>query len=294
MIKYNDYEVEFKSYPNGETRFELPQEHLDSWHRYNYPRVKMNYENDQDLIHLMLLKNYLADQGIEKVTLRLSHMPYARMDRAPDDVPFTLKYVCDFINALDFHHIEVVDPHSDVCVALLDGAREISAIEQLVERARDEIGVPVSLVFPDAGAQKKYERLLKPGEDYYFGIKHRNFSNGQIEGIQVFCSDSGAEAYESVSTRPALIVDDLCSRGGTFIGTAEALRKQWGFESVYLTVAHCEQAAWYGDLWKAVGHVYTTDSMPETWNDYAEDEHVAWDDWITRYNQDELLKEAGE
>jgi ribose-phosphate pyrophosphokinase len=284
MISLDGRTVIFGSYPNGETKIDWMPDLVN----VVAPIVKMNYENDQDLINLMILKHWMDEIGYTKIRLRLAHMPYARMDRTGGTTAFTLKYVCGFINALTFDSIEVADPHSDVCIALLDRAYEVSVIEPLVKRAVADAGDDTHggfrfFVFPDAGAQKKYERLLGNSQfskHYFFGIKHRNFTNGKIEKLDVHCSVQIDHDYGGV----AFIVDDLCSRGGTFVGTAKALKHDWGFAKVNLIVAHCEPVAYTNaDLYDVVDHVYTTDSMP--WPSPRSP-------GFTRYDQDELLKEV--
>lgn len=283
MIKLNYKEVEFESYPNGETRpiiGELPVR------QKGFQNYEVRYESDADLFNLMLLKRHMDVVGPSTGSvLFLSHMPYARMDRVenPGEQAFTLKTVCDLINWLSFDNVLVADPHSDVCVALLNNCMVVSAISPLLDRALKAIGDTATLVFPDAGAQKKYERLLGVGEDYFFAIKHRDFEKGTIESINVHYSDPHVVA-DSARPGVAVIVDDLCSRGGTFVGTAEALKRDWGFDKVYLVVAHCEPAAYSNSkLYDEIEHVYTTDSMPWPGGPRAPG--------FTRFDQTELLQE---
>lgn len=59
-----------------------------------------------------------------------------------------------------------------------------------------------------------------------------------------------------------LIVDDICSYGGTFIRSAEALAAL-GAENIYLFVSHCEDSALKGKLCACshIKQIYTTDSI---------------------------------
>ena len=60
----------------------------------------------------------------------------------------------------------------------------------------------------------------------------------------------------------AIIVDDLCSKGGTFILTASKLREM-GATEIYLVVTHCEDTIFSGDILKTdlIKKVYTTNSI---------------------------------
>ena len=58
------------------------------------------------------------------------------------------------------------------------------------------------------------------------------------------------------------IIDDICSRGGTFYHSAKKL-KEHGANDIYLYVSHCENTILEGDLLKGdlIKRVYTTDSI---------------------------------
>lgn len=253
MIQLNSKKVIFEKYPNGETRLVEPE--ILS----NIFLVDFRYEDDSDLIKLLILKNYLDENSNSKKILTITHMPYARMDRAPIGKAFSLKYIAKIINLLNFDRVFVCDPHSDVTTALLDNCNEVSVMDVLVPIVMDRWFSDKTryLVFPDSGAQKKYERFIQKDVPYFVGIKNRNFNNGKIESLEVV--QIGEGKIETNST--AMIIDDLCSYGGTFAWTADVLKEKFNFSTVALTVAHCESSATEKNLFKSVDWVYTTDSM---------------------------------
>ena len=65
---------------------------------------------------------------------------------------FDLKVVARFINSMGFDEVQLLHPHSDVSLALIDGAVRRSHFEY-VEKTYNALGRPV-LVSPDAGAYK--------------------------------------------------------------------------------------------------------------------------------------------
>ena len=67
---------------------------------------------------------------------------------------------------------------------------------------------------------------------------------------------------EKVNGKDVLIVDDICSRGGTFTRTAKAL-KAAGAKSICLYVTHCENTIEKGDILTdgLIDTVYTTKSI---------------------------------
>ena len=59
-----------------------------------------------------------------------------------------------------------------------------------------------------------------------------------------------------------LIVDDICSRGGTFYHSAQKL-KEAGASDIFLYITHCENTILEGELIKSglVKKIFTTDSI---------------------------------
>ena len=59
-----------------------------------------------------------------------------------------------------------------------------------------------------------------------------------------------------------LIVDDICSRGGTFYYSAKAL-KEYGVGDIYLYVSHLENSVHDGDMIKSglIKKVFSTNSI---------------------------------
>ena len=114
------------------------------------------------------------------------------------------------------------------------------------------------IYFPDEGACQRYADLdciKESGLPVIFGIKKRDFATGKILGLDVV-SDIDLKG------KKVLIVDDICSAGGTFKFSAMKL-KELGASDVALYVSHCEDNIQNGDLLKTdlVSKIYTTDSI---------------------------------
>jgi ribose-phosphate pyrophosphokinase len=172
-----------------------------------------------------------------------------------------LKYACEFINSLKFDTVYVVEPHSDVTCALLDRARPVWIVEHIVERVKKAIDFNDEkdyLVFPDAGAAKRYENLQTARS--YVGFKLRDFKTGDIIKHSFVEVGVNADYLPVTNGCKALIIDDLCSRGATFIAASKELRKL-GFAEVHLLVAHCEENVYTGSLFDYVDSVHATTSL---------------------------------
>lgn len=258
MILVNGNEVKFETFPNGETR--LVKESLPEY-GYVIQRVSFKYENDSDLIKLMLLKNYMDTyyRGYaSRAELLIYYMPYSRMDRSENNSPFTLKYIANFINNLNFDSVIVVEPHSDVTPALIDNVYPVFINFSLLPQVMKEVKFNKDIdyiFFPDAGASKRYHNLK--GFKQLVGHKNRDFETGKILNLEVV-----GRLEPTLDTRQpnAIIVDDLSSYGGTFVHSAKALR-DIGFEKIYLLVAHAENSVFKGELFEHIDKLFTTDSI---------------------------------
>lgn len=197
-----------------------------------------HYENDSELFTLICLRKHFAKYSHHQLVM--PYIPHARMDRVKtaEDV-FTLKYFCEVINSLNFDEVFVLDPHSNVSTALLNNV-VIMEVGEYIQNAIQEIPNDPVFYFPDEGAMKRYSEHA-PGA-YAFGIKKRDWETGQIQGIQI-------QNEEVVKGKDILIIDDICSKGGTFYYSAKALKKA-GAANIYLYVSHLEESIFDGDLWK--------------------------------------------
>ena len=112
----------------------------------------------------------------------------------------------------------------------------------------------VYLVYPDAGAAKRYGKEISY-DKILTANKERDFRTGFIKKLQIN-GDIQSKSFKAV------IVDDLCSKGGTFQITASKL-KDMGATEIYLAVTHCENTIFQGDLLTGnlVAGIYTTNSI---------------------------------
>ena len=253
MIKLDGRVIELGHFPDGTL---LIKENVSR--NYEYERtvtINWKYENDGELVALIYLTRHLKEHGVTKVHLQMPYIPNARQDRVKSDEDvFTLKYFAEVINGLGFESVTVLDPHSVVSEALIDKVI-IKTPAKNIEKVLNKIGDENILMFyPDEGAMKRYSGMAdKP---YVFGMKKRDWATGQINGLDV------AGATELINGSRVLIVDDICSRGGTFYHSAKKL-KELGAGEIYLYISHCENTILEGEVLSSglIQKVFTTDSL---------------------------------
>lgn len=255
MIKVGEKVVEITKFPNKESL--IRNDFLSHGMHQN---IKMKFEGDEDIIHLMMIKQEIDNVG-GTASLTMPYVPYSRMDRTEGMNVFTLKAITRFINAMNFTEVIIMEPHSDVCVALLDRVKVVDMSQAIAYKLIMEEKLNKDntyLVFPDAGAEKRYSKQFKDHDKTITAIKHRNFETGRIEKLELIKKDD-----VNVNGLAAIIVDDLSSRGGTFDLTAQHL-KEMGFSKIYLAVTHCEDTILDGEVLKEgsnIDRVMTTNSI---------------------------------
>ena len=215
--------------------------------------------NPNDLMTLLFAKNTLDYLQFEQIELHISYLMAARMDRVMlDSEPFSLKVIAAILNQAGFKKIMVFDPHSEMSTALIEHSYNITnhffVKDCLADYFRKNPPTNYCLVSPDAGALKKIHKLAQ--DLNYFDVvecmKERDLKTGQLTNFKVF--------NEDLLNKTCFIIDDICDGGGTFIGTADALKKI-GAKKIILVVSHGIFSK--GFNLKHIDEIYTTDSYKE-------------------------------
>lgn len=261
MLKLNGTIVTGDTFPNNETTLNVKGKMLN--HRGGVQTIHMYFEDDKDPFHLLLLVSHLRDilGPNSEIELICPYLPYSRSDRPMLSRAGSLKAICDLINGMHFNRVVICEPHSDVSVMLLKNVEVVNtslrlglqaAIDRLefdccyqcvLQKMKEE---GYYFVFPDNGAEKRYVQQLNEIDptfaNYKVCSKRRDIATGKITSFVV------ADVNPDEPVKHAIIVDDLCSKGGTFILCADAIRQAYPVETVDLCVTHCEQNIYNGSI----------------------------------------------
>lgn len=256
--------------------------------------IKERINSYEDLFFVRAIADVLQYHKLESGwKLFIPCMFGQRSDRRFDRFQsFDLKLIADIINECRFREVQILDPHSDVSIALINNAVKVSAFNY-VKQAVDSIckrneaehnysELPL-LVSPDAGAYKKvFEFGEKLGCEVMGAMKHRD-KEGKID--LMFTHD--------VEGKECLIVDDLCDGGYTFELLGKQL-KEMKASRVYLYVTHGIFSKGFVNLIQAgISHVYCTNSVRDIEPDVAQVYRTSQDmypenairkDYVTQYN----------
>lgn len=255
MIKLNGEEVKITRFPDNTTKFDLKEGFLRETNE-----IVWHFESMEELFTLIGLVDKLKST---KTNLYLPYMPNGRMDKIQDvNEGFMLKYFVETLDNLGFNKITILDPHSEVYRKWTNNTLWIQddvLVKKLINCAvniikKSEQDDKVTLVYPDMGARNRYTSLLGENVNLY-GVKERNQATGEILSFDLI---------GDVPDNPVLIVDDICSYGGTPFFTAQKLREKGFTGSIYLYITHAEQVIEQGKLLKEdseIKRVFTTNSI---------------------------------
>lgn len=190
-----------------------------------------------DLFKLAMWNDYLYGKAQIDRVLVIPYFPGARADRISPGVeePFGLAVYVEFISRLQLDQIIIFDPHSDVTQDLLEGDRNKVTVvysDELFEQPHIQQHMITNysgIIAPDKGAVERATAVASVLDlPVYTATKDRDPQTGKLTGFSIELPDDEDGFY--------LIVDDICDRGGTFLGLLEATGLEYG--RVDLFVSH--------------------------------------------------------
>lgn len=257
MITINGEKIQTELFPNGESLI-----HTDVLNNLEEPfNINFSFYNNQDILELLFVLAHLDDIHQTNYDLYIHYMPYSRMDRNENGNCFSLKHICSLLNkfVVNACNVYIVEPHSDVTLKLLNAER-INVITPLMKHILLKHPDINMICYPDKGAKQRFQddEVELP---VVYCEKIRDFNTGEIKGLEL-------QGDIDLKDKNVLILDDLCSKGGTFYHTANKLHEA-GANKVYLGVCHMEPTVRYGKIYKdknvnvksPIEHIYCFNTM---------------------------------
>lgn len=216
-----------------------------------------------DVFDLLLITDALNQkfEGCE-LCIEIPYLPYARQDRVcVVGQAFSLKVLAEVLGLIQNVKIIVVwDCHSAVGVDLTEAvnvpAQEIikgnAALSAMI------MDLSSVIICPDKGAVNRTQNIVNAFEKDFqpepiiYCEKVRDPATGQITHTNV--------KVESLKGRTAIITDDICDGGYTFIKVAEQLKAK-GADKIVLFVTHGIFSKGLDVFDGLIDHVFTTDSF---------------------------------
>lgn len=247
--------VSVRRFPDGESLVRVDQSKAETavlYRSLDDPNAK--------LVELILAASALRDGGARRVVLVAPYLAYMRQDLAFNPGEAVSQRVIVKLIASHFDALVTVDPHLHRIARLEDVAPGLSAIAvpatlSLLAMLKQDLAPGTVLVGPDSESRQWVQQFADALKlDYIIGEKDRHGDRAvklALPGI------------EQVAGRPALLIDDLISSGGTLLACAALLQKA-GAASIEAVASHCLASA--GDLALLAGagiaRVRATDTVP--------------------------------
>ena len=236
MITVYGFENKFWTFPGGERSVKLTP---NSYVKSEPIQITMNFQSSDDLIDMILAANALRHMyGHDvKIDLVVPYFPFSRQDRVmTEGESFGLQSADDIIKMCNFNSVTTWDIHSDVAGAMFPAGvfRNIPQEDLWADMIKDNlISGKTVIISPDAGALKKIYKVAKATSLTVVEAKKvRDVATGQIVDTQI-----DSTQLDSVSN--AIIVDDICDGGRTFVELAKVIRASECFKGkLILCVTH--------------------------------------------------------
>lgn len=222
-------------FPDGHVHLDLSTVNL---HDVEEIQIKMRITNGDDLFLLAQLMNFIRKRKSTdiRIYLTIGYLLAGRYDREMHERDtFDLKIICDQINSYNFYRVIVYQPHSVATTSLINNCKAFCPLDAPVAKTLKE-NPKIVIIAPDLGSVKRLDGFMidqKLENQMLILNKHRDIKTGKILGIQPI----NAVDENLIDKGHALIYDDLCDGGATFLFAAKALREM-GFLTVDLVITH--------------------------------------------------------
>ena len=232
------------------------------------PHLEFRINTYEDLWTLTQIKD-VYDHNNKPLSVTIPCLLDAQADRRfADNQPHSLKLLLRHLNSLQFENIEVFHPHNpEIVEACLDKVQILDNSQFIVNVIKDLGWVNVVdnngkrhdinsvLMSSDAGGFKPLMKLCDKigwqGETFS-ASKARKYEDGKSSLIQQI-------DRQDFQGKDILIIDDICVKGGTFVGLAKMLKER-NCGNLYLAVSHMTVTDFNEELTYLYDRVFITNS----------------------------------
>lgn len=197
-----------------------------------------------------------------------------RMDRVMSfERPYTLKIIANSINAMKPKNVYVVEPHSNKTIELINNCNKIE-IQTIKDFKKD-----YTIIYPDNGAKDRYASAgFTEITDLFVNIfspsiyceKVQDVETGKLLSFNIV----NVEELKNSNKEKAIIFDDLCDGGGTFLGIAAEIKKVRPDLKLAIAVTHAVNKKGIDNLLNTFDEVYITDSYKDWSQIYTNEEKL--------------------
>lgn len=240
------------------------------------PHLEFRINTYEDLWTLTQIKD-VYDHNNRPLSVTIPCLLDAQADRRfASNQPHSLKLLLRHLNSLQFENIEVFHPHNaEIVEAILNNVTILDNSYFIKNVLFNEIalgpGFPdmkkldnLVLMSSDAGGFKPLMKLVDKigweGETFS-ASKARKYEDGKSSLIQQI-------DRQDFQGKDILIIDDICVKGGTFVGLAKMLKER-NCGNLYLAVSHMTVLDFNEELTLLYNTVFITNSKDLRHGEYS-------------------------
>jgi ribose-phosphate pyrophosphokinase len=218
-------------------------------------RINGRCKSSDDLMRILMAVDSLSRQGVRYIELFLPYLPYSRQDRVcSHGEAYSLKVIAwTLVQTVD--KVITYDVHSNVARSIMDmrlknynNHREVIDFVKFILPQSKKL----ALISPDAGSAKKIEKLFDTTglfDTVVYCNKRR--VNGEVRIDYI---------HNNLMDMTAIVVDDICDGGRTFIELGKKLRERH-VDQMHLFVSHGIFSNGVEKLKEMYKYIGTTNSM---------------------------------
>ncbi len=213
-------------FPDGETSAEI----LESVSgRDVFVIQSIAIHPNQYLFELLLLIDALKRSAAKKIVAVIPYLGYCRQDRKDKPgTPITAKLVANLLASAGTSHLVTCDLHADQVEGFFEIPVEHLRCQSLLsQKAASWLGSQGIVLAPDIGSIKLGASMAKQLDLELAVMRKQRLSSTEVK----------MHLLGSVKGKNVLIVDDLCSTGGT-LSAATDLCLQLGANKVMAAITH--------------------------------------------------------
>lgn len=219
--------IQIESFPDGETGVEILENVRG---RDVFVLQSIMKRPNHYLMELLIIIDALKRASARSIAAVIPYYGYARQDRKDKGrVPITAKLVADLIQASGTSRALTMDLHTEQIQGFFDIPVDHLYAGPLLVRAIKDLGLHKTIIVsPDVGSNKMARRFAEElGTDLAIVDKRRKNAR-EVETSAIIGDVEG---------RDVVIVDDICSTGGTLKIAAETCKKH-GAGKIITAVTH--------------------------------------------------------
>lgn len=254
-----DLNIKYRSfrYPAGEVQVRILEDQFEEIAAADKIVVTVSITNGEIMETWLLMDAIYSLNSKAETTLILPYLPYARADRRFVKGDCAGLELFSYLLTAISDQIVTFDVHSKAAEEDLVSLVNVKAEDTIISTLGMLLPDKPTILLPDKGSLTRYDMSKFHGYNTGHCDKIRDPQSGLLSGFVV----------PAITTQSAIIVDDLCDGGGTFIGIAKEIKKLQPNVRLYLYVSHGIFSKGFEELMMYFVHVYTTDSFRSKYTD---------------------------